>query len=65
MKDGGFLFRNWKTNGERLAKQISLEEEELKHVKESPVGEEQTYAKETLGSHKDVEKTSKVLGTLG
>ena len=28
----------------------------------SPVREEQTYAKETLGSHKDAEKSSKVLG---
>ena len=62
MKDGRFLLRKWKTNYEGLAKQICLKEEVQKYVNEGPVGEEQTYAKEMLGSHKDEEKTSKVLG---
>ena len=62
IKDGGFLLLKWKKNDEGLAKQISLKEEGQKHVNEGPVGEEQTYAKEMLGSHKDEEKTSKVLG---
>lgn len=62
MKMGGFVLRKWKTNSEMLTKQICLDEEEGKIEIESPIGEEQTYAKETLGSHKDAEKGSKVLG---
>ena len=62
MKMGGFMLRKWKTNNEMLAEQICLSAEEQKIGFEGPVGGEQTYAKETLGSHKDTEIGSKVLG---
>ena len=45
-----------------VAEQICLNAEEQKIETESPVGGEQTYAKETLGAHKDTEMGSKVLG---
>ena len=62
MKMGGFMLRKWKTNNEMLAEQICFSAEEQKIEFESPLGGEQTYAKETLGSHKDTEIGSKVLG---
>ena len=62
MKIGGFLLRKWKTNSEILAEKICFTEEEQISERGSSVREEQTYAKETLGSHKDAEKSSKVLG---
>ena len=62
MEIGGFLLRKWKTNSEILAGKICLTEEEQISDRGSPVREEQIYAKETLGSHKDAEKSSKVLG---
>ena len=61
MKIGGFLLRKWKTNSEILAEKICLTEEEQISERGSSVREEQTYAKETLGSHKEAEKSSKVL----
>ena len=62
MTIGGFLLRKWKTNSEILAEKMCLTEEEEISERGCPVREDQTYAKETVGSHKDAEKSSTVLG---
>ena len=60
MLEGGFKLRKWKTNDEELSKEIQKRESEEKEGKSSQ--EDISYAKETLGSTKDLVGKTKVLG---
>ena len=62
MKEGGFTLRKWKTNDGELADKIAKKESEWIERKSNPNLEDQSFAKETLGTIGNMSEKTKVLG---
>ena len=62
MKEGGFTLQKWKTNDGELAEKIAQKENEGIEKKQNPNFEDQSFAKEKLGTFGNISEKTKVLG---
>ena len=62
LREGGFTLRKWKTNDRELAEKIAQKENEGIEKKPNPNFEDQSFAKEKLGTIGNMSEKTKVLG---